>query len=119
MVYAVNKGNEMIDRKDLRVGLVTGAGGTVVAMGDTFLLYKYSSGSDGCVSIDYFCEHFTERKEKEIVEVELVVSSEGHTYFVDIQNRAMPNFNIKIEAIRTGIKKQYNKATGEFVKERE
>jgi len=106
-----------IDRKDLRVGLVTTGGSIVTAIGDNWLLYKEEeSYTEFREPIDDFCKGCTEKLEDEIVEVELVVSSGGHTYFVDSENRIMPNFNTKTEVIRTGIKKQYNKAKGEFVK---
>ena len=61
-----------IDKKDLRVGLVTKESGISTAIGDNWLLYKTEeSHAEFRESINYFCKHFTEIKEDEIVEVEV------------------------------------------------
>jgi len=105
-----------IKRDDLRVGLVTMCGKEVTGIGRSKVFYTVDHLSDELVSaIDTFCMHNTEKSTDEIIEVELVVSSGGHTYFVDSENRIMPNFNTKTEVIRTGITLHYNKTKGEFV----
>ena len=117
MVYALSKENEVIRRKDLRVGLVTMCGKEVTGIGRHKILYMVDHLTDELVSnIDTFCMHNTEQCTDEIIEVEIVVSNSGSSYFIDSEDRILPKFKIRIDAMRTGIRKQYNKTKGEFVK---
>jgi len=108
----------MIDKEDLRVGLITTTGARITAIGEQSVLYVSHDDCEFSCEINYFCEQYTEKKKNEIIEIELVIALDGFLHFIDNEDNIAPKFeNLLCEPFsRTGIKLQYNKTTNKFVK---
>ena len=103
-----------IKRENLKVGLKTDCGKRVTAIGDIRLLFTAMDNEEYTMNVNRFCEIYTEQCTDEIIEVEMVISSQGIAYFKDISGKRICDFPDSLYE-KTLIRKQYNKTKREFV----